>query len=96
MGIADTRGYRSERTTPRRGGTGTRAGCYRGSRAALFVARYVALRRSVSLDDSGPLSEVEKRGLKASARRTKLALSGVILFVILDEVLLAVTNPAPL
>jgi NADH:ubiquinone oxidoreductase subunit 3 (subunit A) len=64
--------------------------------AVLFVARYVSLRRSVSIEDLGPLSEAEKRGLKAWARRTKVAFAGAMLFVLLNGVLLIVTNPAPL
>ena len=61
----------------------------------LLVARRVSLRRSVSIKDSGPLSETEKRGLRAWARRTKAAFAGTMLFVVLNGVLLIVTNPAP-
>ena len=64
--------------------------------AVLLVARHYSLRRSVSIEDSGPLSEADKRGLKAWARRTKVAFAGATLFVILNGVLLIVTNPAPL
>ena len=64
--------------------------------AALLVARRVSLRRSVSIKDSGPLSETEKRGLSAWARRTKAAFAGAMLFVVLNGVLLIVTNSAPL
>jgi hypothetical protein len=62
---------------------------------ALLVARYFSLRRSVSLEDGGPLSEAERRDLKAWARRTKVAFAGAMLFVVLNGVLLIVTNPAP-
>lgn len=62
---------------------------------ALLVARYVSLRRSVSLENRRPLSEAERRGLKGWARRTKVAFVGAILFVVLNGVLLIVTNPAP-
>lgn len=61
-----------------------------------LVARYVSLRRGVSLEDSGPLSEAEKRGLKAWAHHTRAAFAGAMLFVVLNGVLLIVTNPAPL
>jgi hypothetical protein len=64
--------------------------------AVLLVARYFSLRRSVSIKDSGPLSETERRELKAWARRTKVAFAGAMLFVALNGVLLIVTNPAPL
>jgi hypothetical protein len=64
--------------------------------AVLFVARYFSLRSSVSIEDWGPLSEAERRGLKAWARRTKVAFAGAMLFVILNGVLLIATNPAPL
>ncbi len=64
--------------------------------AVLFVARYSSLRRSVSIKDSGPLSEADKRGLKAWARRTKVAFAAAMLFVALNGFLLIVTNPAPL
>ena len=64
--------------------------------AVLLVARRVSLSRSVSIKDSGPLSETEKRGLRAWARRTKAAFAGAMLFVVLNGVLLIVTNPAPL
>ena len=60
--------------------------------AVLLVARRVSLRRSVSIKDSGPLSETEKRGLRAWARRTKAAFAGTMLFVVLNGVLLIVTN----
>jgi hypothetical protein len=63
--------------------------------AALLVARYVSLRRTVSLEGSGPLSEAERRGLKAWARRTKVAFAGAMLFVVTNGVLLIVANPAP-
>jgi hypothetical protein len=62
----------------------------------LLVVRYFSLRRSVSIKDSGPLSEAERRGLKAWTRRTKVAFAGAMLFVVLNGVLLIVTNPAPL
>jgi hypothetical protein len=62
----------------------------------LLVVRYFSLRRSVSIKDPGPLSEAERRGLKAWARRTKVAFAGAMLFVVLNGVLLIVTNPAPL
>jgi NADH:ubiquinone oxidoreductase subunit 3 (subunit A) len=62
----------------------------------LLVVRYFSLRRRVSIKDSGPLSEAERRGLKAWARRTKVAFAGAMLFVVLNGVLLIVTNPAPL
>jgi hypothetical protein len=64
--------------------------------AVLLVARYVSLRRSVSIKDSEPLSEGEKRGIRTWARRTKLAFAGAMSFVVLNGVLLIVTNPAPL
>jgi hypothetical protein len=64
--------------------------------AVLLVARHFSLQRSVSIKDSGSLSEAEKRGLKAWARRTKAAFTGAMLFVVLNGVLLIVTNPAPL
>jgi hypothetical protein len=64
--------------------------------AVLLAARHVSLRRSVSIKDWGPLSEAEKRGLRAWARRTKAAFAGAMLFVVLNGVLLIVTNPAPL
>jgi hypothetical protein len=64
--------------------------------AVLFVARYISLRSSASIKNWGPLSEAERRGLKAWARRTKVAFAGAMLFVILNGVLLIVTNPAPL
>ncbi len=44
--------------------------------AVLFVARYFSLRRSVSIEDLGPLSEAERRELEAWARRTKVAFAG--------------------
>jgi beta-lactamase regulating signal transducer with metallopeptidase domain len=62
----------------------------------LLGARHVSLQRTVSIVNSGPLSEAEKRGLKAWARRTKVAFAGAMLFVVLNGVLLIVTNPAPL
>jgi hypothetical protein len=62
----------------------------------LLVVRYFSLRRSVSIKDSGPLSEAERRGLKAWAHRTKVAFAGVMLFVVLYGALLIVTDPAPL
>ena len=64
--------------------------------AVLLVARHLSLQRTVSMANSGPLSEAEKRGLKAWARRTKVAFAGAMLFVVLNGVLLIVTNPAPL
>jgi hypothetical protein len=64
--------------------------------AVLFAARYFSLQRSVSIVDSGPLSEAEKRKLKAWARRTKVAFAGAILFVALNSLLLIVVNPVPL
>jgi hypothetical protein len=64
--------------------------------AVLFVARHFSLRSSVSIEDRGPLSEAEKRGLKAWARRTKVAFAGTMLLVILNGVLLIAINPAPL
>jgi hypothetical protein len=64
--------------------------------AVLLVARHYSLQRSVSIEDSGPLSEADKRGLKTWARRTTVAFAGAMLFVILNGVLLIVTNPAPL
>ena len=64
--------------------------------AVLLVARRPSLRRSVSIKDSGPLSKTKKRGLRAWARRTKAAFAGTMLFVVLNGVLLIVTNPAPL
>ena len=64
--------------------------------AALFVARYISLRRSVSIENKGTLSDAERRGLEAWARRTKVAFAGAMLFVALNGVLLIVTNPAPL
>jgi hypothetical protein len=63
--------------------------------AALLLARYVSFRRIVSLEGSGPLSEAEKRGLKAWARRTKVAFAGAMLFVVTNGILLIVANPAP-
>lgn len=63
---------------------------------ALLVARHRALRRPVSVKNSGALSETERQGLKAWARRTKVAFAGAMLFVALNAVLLIVTNPAPL
>ncbi len=65
--------------------------------AVLFVARYISLRRGFSIKDKGAaLSNAERRGLKAWARRTKLAFAGAMLFLVLHGVLLIVTNPAPL
>ena len=64
--------------------------------AVLLVARHYSLRRSVSIKDSGPLSETEKRALRIWARRTKVAFVGAMLFVALNGILLIVTNPAPL
>jgi NADH:ubiquinone oxidoreductase subunit 3 (subunit A) len=64
--------------------------------AVLFVARYISLRRSVSIKESGQLSEIEGRGLKAWSRRTRVAFAGAMLFVVLDGVLLIALNPAPL
>jgi NADH:ubiquinone oxidoreductase subunit 3 (subunit A) len=64
--------------------------------AVLLLARHFSLQRSVSIKDSGPLPEAEKRGLKAWARRTKVAFAGAMLFVVLNGVLLILTNPAPL
>ncbi len=64
--------------------------------AALFVARYISLRRSVSIENKGTLSDAERRGLKAWARRTKVAFAEAMLFVALNGILLIVTNPAPL
>jgi hypothetical protein len=64
--------------------------------AVLLVARHVSLQRTVSIANSGPLSEAEKRGLKAWARCTKVAFAGAMLFVVLNGGLLIVTNPAPL
>jgi hypothetical protein len=65
--------------------------------AVLFVARYISLRRGVSIKDKGAaLSNAERRGLKAWARRTKLAFAGAMSFVVLYGVLLIVTDPAPL
>ena len=61
----------------------------------LFVARYFSLRRSVSIEDLGPLSEAERRELEAWARRTKVAFAGAMLFVVLNGVLLIAINPAP-
>jgi hypothetical protein len=63
---------------------------------ALLVVRHFLLRHSVSIKDSGPLSETEKRGLKAWARRTKIAFAGCMLFVVLNGVLLIALDPAPL
>jgi hypothetical protein len=62
----------------------------------LLLVRHFSLRRSVSIKISLPLSEAEKRGLMAWARRTKIAFAGAMLFVALDGVLLIITNPAPL
>jgi hypothetical protein len=62
----------------------------------LLVARHFSLQRSVSIEESGPLSEAEKRGLTAWARRTKIAFAGCMLFVAVNGVLLFVTNPSPL
>ena len=62
----------------------------------LLVAKHFSLQRSVSIKDSGPLSEAEKRGLRAWARRTKVAFAGCMLFVALNGILLIVTNPAAL
>jgi NADH:ubiquinone oxidoreductase subunit 3 (subunit A) len=62
--------------------------------AVLFVARYFSLRRSVSIEDLGPLSEAERRELEAWARRTKVAFAGAMLFVVLNGVLLIAVNPA--
>jgi hypothetical protein len=62
----------------------------------LLAARYFSLRRSVSIKDLGPLSEAERRELKAWARRTKVAFAGAMLFLVIYGVLLIVTNPAPL
>ena len=64
--------------------------------AILLVARHFSLQRSISFEDSRPLSEAEKRGLKARARRTKVSFTCAILFVALNGVLLILTNPAPL
>jgi NADH:ubiquinone oxidoreductase subunit 3 (subunit A) len=64
--------------------------------AVLFVARYFSLRRSVSIEDLGPLSETERRELEAWSRRTKVAFAGAMLFVVLNGVLLIAVNPAPL
>jgi hypothetical protein len=64
--------------------------------AVLLVARHFSLQRSVSIKDLGPLSEAEKRGLRSWAHRTKGAFAGAMLFVVLNGVLLIVTNPAPL
>jgi hypothetical protein len=64
--------------------------------AVLLVARYVSLRRIVSLEGSGPLSEAERRELKVWARRTKVAFAGAMLFVVFNGILLIVTNPVPL
>jgi hypothetical protein len=66
------------------------------SQAVLLVARRFSLQRSISIEDSGSLSEAEKQAPKAWARRTKVALAGAMLFVVLNGVLLIVTNPAPL
>jgi hypothetical protein len=62
----------------------------------LLVARHVSLQRSVSIEGSGPLSEVERRSLRTWARRTKVSFIGCMLFVVLNGVLLILTNPAPL
>jgi len=64
--------------------------------AVLLVARHFSLRRSVSIKDSRPLSEAEKQALRTWARRTKIAFAGAMSFVVLNGVLLIVTNPAPL
>jgi hypothetical protein len=64
--------------------------------AVLLVARHFSLRRSVSIKDSGSLSETEKRGLRAWARRTQVLFAAVMSFVALNCVVLIVTNPAPL
>jgi hypothetical protein len=64
--------------------------------AVLLVVRYFSLRSSVSIRDPGALSEAEKRGLKAWARRTKVAFAGAMLFVVLNGALLIAANPAPL
>jgi NADH:ubiquinone oxidoreductase subunit 3 (subunit A) len=64
--------------------------------AVLLVARHFSLQRSISIEDSGPLLEAEKRRLRAWARRTRVSFAGAMLFVVLDGVLLIVTNPAPL
>lgn len=53
--------------------------------AVLLVARYFSLRRGVTIKDSGPLSEAEKRGLEAWGRRTKVAFAGAMLFVALQQ-----------
>jgi hypothetical protein len=67
--------------------------------AVLFVARHFSLRRSVSIEDLGPLSEAERRELEAWVRRTKVAFAGAgagaMLFVVLNGVLLIAVNPAP-
>jgi hypothetical protein len=62
----------------------------------LLVARHFSLQRSVSIKDSGPLSEAEKRRLRAWARRTKVSFAGAMLFVALNGFLLIVTDPASL
>jgi hypothetical protein len=64
--------------------------------AVLLVARHLSLQRTVSMANSGPLYEVEKRGLKAWARRTKVAFAGPCCSVVLNGVLPFVSNPAPL
>ena len=64
--------------------------------AVLFVARHFSLGSSASIKDRGALSEAERRGLRAWARRTKVAFAGAILLVILNGVLLIATTPAPL
>src|ERR687894_595729 len=56
----------------------------------------LSLRRSVSIENKGTLSDAERRGLKAWARRTKVAFAEAMLFVALNGILLIVTNPAPL
>ncbi len=63
---------------------------------ALLLVRHFSLRRSVSIKHLGTLSEAEKHGLKTWARHTKVAFAGAMLFVVLNGVLLIVTNPAPL
>jgi hypothetical protein len=62
----------------------------------LLVARHFSLQRSVSIKDSGPLSEAERRGLRVWARRTQISFAGCMLFVALNGILLILTNPAPL
>jgi hypothetical protein len=64
--------------------------------AVLLVARHYSLQRSVSIKDSGALSEAEKRALRTWARRTKISFAGATSFVALNGVLLIVTNAAPL